>query len=217
MNSFKEQPKANSNLKGSVPGQTPNSQVTAVRNVSDALRLAQITSFSALIAAGTVLSTLFLGIPLPPPLTVVTIAPALYFAISVLYPRIVSFWSTAIGSAIGLGMLFALGFIPPVFAPIFIPGIVWARSPEALIIYNFRKKSTRWVAFGMALATIYETFAFFFSDWFFYSYGFLPRGSEAALSLALLDLGTLVDLVWIPVALVLVKAVRKAFNVQFFD
>jgi hypothetical protein len=71
----------------------------------------------------------------------------------------------------------------------------------------------------MVVATVYETLAFFFPDWFFYSFTFFygaPTGVLSGLSLAALDFGTLIDLVWIPVALLLIRAIRSAFSAQFF-
>jgi len=192
-----------------------------VANVTTSRALAQIAVFSGLIAFGTsVLSTSFLAIPLPYPLYEITAAPAFYFAISVLYPRKTSFWSTAIGSGIGEAInVFVTN--PSAGNPIFIPGIVWARAPEALIIYYFRNRSVRWASLGMALATIYETLAFFIPDVLFYGYALFSypasNGLTGGLIAAASDFGTLVDMAWIPVAISLVIAVRRAFKTEFLD
>jgi hypothetical protein len=168
----------------------------------------------------TALSTALLGIPLPAPLSEITFAPAIYLTLSVLFPRRVSFWSTAIGSALGEAInVLIFGSAPAAFAVIYIPGMIWARAPEALIMNRFRRKSSSWLAFAMVIATVYETLAFFFPDWFFYSFTFFygaPTGFLAGLSLAAFDFGTLVDLIWIPVALLLIRAIRSASNAQFF-
>ncbi len=187
---------------------------TVFRGRSPALRLAQISVFSALIVVGTTI----LRIPLPSPLFEVTFAPSFYFAIAVLYPRKVSFWSTAIGSAIGEA--FNIAF--QASSVIFIPGIVWARAPEVLIIYHFRNKSRRFLALGMVLATVYETLAFFVPDGLFYAYALLsysdnPQGLAAGFLSALPDIGTLVDAAFIPIALGIIIAVRRAFNTRFLD
>ena len=193
---------------------------TATKTRSRTLFLAETASFSALIAMTTALSTALLGIPLPAPLSEITFAPAIYLTLGVLYPRKVSFWSTAIGSALGEAInVLVFGSAPAAFALIYIPGMIWARAPEALIMNRFRRKSSYWLAFAMVIATIYETLAFFFPDWFFYSFTFFygsPTGVLAGLSLAAFDFGTLIDLIWIPVALLLIKAIRSAFSVQFF-
>lgn len=157
-------------------------------------------------------------IPLPPPIFEITVAPAFYLAIGVLFPRKVSFWSTAIGSAIGeaINLVFTPGPL------IFVPGIIWARAPEALIVYKFREKPVKWLVFAMVLATVYETVAFLVPDSLFYAYALFsytntPQGITAVFLTAFSDIFTLVDLAWIPVALGIVAAVRKAFNIRFFD
>ena len=199
---------------------TKTTEGTATNTRSRTLFLAETASFSALIAMTTALSTALLGIPLPAPLSEITFAPAIYLTLGVLYPRKVSFWSTAIGSALGEAInVLIFGSAPAAFALIYIPGMIWARAPEALIMNRFRRKSSYWLAFAMVIATIYETLAFFFPDWFFYSFTFFygsPTGVLAGLSLAAFDFGTLIDLIWIPVALLLIKAIRSAFSVQFF-
>ncbi len=178
------------------------------------LQIAQIATFSALIAAGTAI----LRIPAPPPLFEITIAPVFYLAISVLFPRRVSFWSTAIGSAIGEAINVALygGF------PIYVAGIVWARAPEALIVYKFRNGSMRILIIAMILATIFETLAFFFPDWIFYSlalfsYSDTPQGLAGGFASAFSDLFTMVDLLWIPLAIGAVVAVRRVFRTRFLE
>src|SRR3989454_6635413 len=134
------------------------------------LDIARIGAFSALVAVGTIISNVLFGFTLPYPLGEITAAPAFYMAIAVLFSRKVSFWSTAIGSAVGEAVsIFVLGQVPAVFALTFIPGIVLARAPEALIIHRFRDATRRVLAFGMVLATIFETVVFFLIDWPVYS------------------------------------------------
>ena len=188
---------------------------TGSRTSEFSLLVAQIASFSALIAAGTTV----LRIPAPPPLFEITLAPVFYLAISVLFPRRVSFWSTAIGSAIGEAINVAVygGF------PIYVTGIIWARAPEALIVHRFRKGSLKVLIISMILATIYETLAFFLPDWLFYSLALFsysdvgPQGLAGGFASAFSDLFTMVDLVWIPLAIGAVVAVRKAFRTRFLD
>jgi uncharacterized membrane protein len=187
---------------------------TAIQRIGS-LRVAQIASFSALIVVGTSIAR----IPLPPPIYEITLAPAFYLAISVLFPRKVSFWSIALGSAIGEAINLVLTPAPLIF----IPGIIWARAPEALIIFKLREKQVQWVTVAMVLATIYETVAFLVPDGFFYSYALFSYGDAytglaAGFSYAFFsDIFTLVDLVWIPIALGIVAGVRKSFNTRFFE
>ena len=67
----------------------------------------------------------------------------------------------------------------------------------------------------MVIATVFETLAFFFPDWLFYSYGLFQYSvgtSQSALGLALFDFGTLIDLIWIPVAFVIIYSAAPAFK-----
>jgi len=190
------------------------------------LDLARIGALSALVAVGTIISNVLFGFALLYPLGEITAAPAFYLAIAVLFSRKVSFWSTATGSAIGETInIFVFGEAPSIFALTFVPGIVLARAPEVLIIHRFREKARRLLVFGMILATIYETVVFFLIDWPIYSFtafycnqpGCSSSGLFQGFWLASFDFATLVDIAWIPVALVLVVAAQRAFRVQHFD
>jgi len=175
-------------------------------------QIAVVAVFSGLIAVATLFS-----IPAPSPLGEITWAPPIYMALSVLAGPWIGFSATGIGSFVGEAFGIPLKGFPPIFAP----GIVWARAPEALIIGWARKKSTKALVAAMVGATIFETLAFFFPDWFFYSYGvFYGSGSTGiwpGFSAASYDLLTMVDLVFIPVALVLIRAARPAFRRLGYD
>src|SRR5438128_9002814 len=165
------------------------------------LDLARIGALSALVAVGTIISNVLFGFALPYPLGEITAAPAFYLAIAVLFSGKVSFWSTAIGSAIGETMnIFVFGEAPSIFALTFVPGIVLARAPEVLIIHRFREKAKRLLVFGMILATIYETVVFFLIDWPVYSFtafycqpGCSSSGLVQGFWLASFDFATLID------------------------
>ncbi len=193
---------------------------------SPTISLARIAAFSALVAVGTVISNVLFGFSLPQPLSEITLAPAFYMAIAVLFSRRVSFWSTAIGSGIGETVnIFIFGEAPGAFALTFVPGIILARAPEALIIYRFRTAGMRVLALGMGIATVFETIVFFVIDLLVYSFtGFYCPASPCAASgftggliLAAPDFGTLIDLVWIPVAFGLVVAARNAFKTSYLS
>jgi len=201
----------------------PLPQTETNRPTTPALLLGQIGSLSALIAFGTVLSNLLLGFVLPPPLYEITAAPAFYLAIAALYPRRISFWATAIGSGIGEAInLFVFGQ-GAAFALTYIPGIIIARAPETAIVYRFRDKAISWIAASMIIATIYETLAYFLIDWPVYSYTAfycteacsIP-GLTGGFLLASPDFFTMVDVLWIPVAIALILAVRRAYNTKYF-
>ena len=175
--------------------------------------LAVVAVFSALVALGTILS-----IPLPPPLYEITWAPAIYLALAVLVDPTTAFGATAIGGFIGeaFNVAFRGGG-----SPIYPFGIVWARGPEVFIVAWAKKKGPKVLVLAMIAATVFETLAFFVSDWAFYNYGLFgyvcSNGSPCtnvidAYALASADFFTMVDLAFIPVALVLIRAARPSFR-----
>lgn len=204
---------------------TEGRHIFSRRQEDPVLAVARIGTFSALVAVGTILSNVLFGIPLPPPLSEITFAPALYMAIAALFSRRVGFWSTLIGSGLGETInIFVFGEAPAVFALTYIPGIILARAPEALIIFKSRFGTLRLLTFGMILATVFETVVFFLIDWVVYSLTafYCPQtpcaasGFTVGFGLAAFDFATLIDVIWIPVALALIVAARRVFNTRFF-
>jgi hypothetical protein len=174
---------------------------------ASSVRLALVAVFAALIALLTIFS-----IPFPPPLYELTLAPAVYFAFSVMVDPWTAFSAIAVGSFVGETYNIASrGGLP-----IFIAGIVWARAPEALIISRARGKSWKAMAGIMVLATVYETLAFFIPDWLFYTYGLFSYGSPTdavtGFYAALPDLLTILDAAFIPIALVIMKTAGPRFR-----
>lgn len=173
--------------------------------------LAVTAVFSALIAVGTMII-----IPLPKPLAEITIAPAIYLALAVLADRWTAFNATAIGSFIGETVNGALYGYPLIYSF----GIVWARAPEVLIVAWARKRGTKALVASMVGATVFETLAFYFSDAAFYTYGLFGYcvgvdncyGFANGLVLALPDLATTADLVFIPVAIAIIAGAGPAFK-----
>ncbi len=151
-------------------------------------------------------------IPLPLPLYEITWAPAVYLALAVLADTWTAFDATVIGGFIGEAV--NVGFRGG--SPIFPFGIVWARGPEIFIVAWARQRGTKTLVAAMAGATVFETLAFFFPDWAFYLFGAFQYGSPTdvtqAFWLAFSDFGTLLDLAFIPVAFVLIRAARPAFR-----
>jgi hypothetical protein len=169
--------------------------------------LAIVVVFSSLIALGT-----FLSIKLPVPLGEITWAPPIYMALSVLAGPMIGLEATALGSFVGESLNVAYLGWPAIYAP----GIVWARAPEALIIGWARKRGTKTVAAAMVGATVFETLAFFFSDWAFYTFGLFGYGSPTSAALAFgsasPDLLTMLDLAFIPVAFLVIRPARPSFR-----
>lgn len=151
-------------------------------------------------------------IPLPKPLAEITLAPAIYLALAALTDKWTAFNAIAIGSFIGETINGQLYGYPLIYSF----GIVWARAPEALIVSWAKGKGTKVLVAAMVAATVFETLAFFFPDWAFYTYGLFQYGSPtdvlSGLGLAAFDFWTLLDLAFIPVALVLIRAARPAFK-----
>lgn len=179
--------------------------------------LAVTAVFSALVAIGTMVI-----IPLPKPLAEITIAPAIFLALAVLSDKWTAFNATAIGSFIGETLNGALYGYPLIYSF----GIVWARAPEVLIVAWARRRGTKALVAAMVGATIFETLAFFLSDWAFYFYGLFGyvcnNGAVCtnlwdAYALASLDFLTMLDLVFIPAALVVIRAARPSFRRLGFE
>ncbi len=171
------------------------------------MRLALVAVFSAVIAVCTIIA-----LPLPPPVYEITLAPAVYLALAALADRWDAFSATAIG-----------GFAGELFnittrggSPIYPFGMIWARGPEALIVAWAANRGRRTLAWAMVAATIYETLAFFFSDWLFYAYGLFDYGSAkglyGALGVASTDFATLADVAFIPVAFAIIAAAGPTFR-----
>jgi len=170
-------------------------------------RLALVAVFSSVIAVCTIIA-----VPLPPPLYEIGLAPAVYLALAALVDRWDAFSATAIG-----------GFVGEVFnittrggSPIYPFGMIWARGPEALIVAWAATRGRKTLALAMVVATVYETLAFFVSDWLFYAYGLFQYGSPQGLYAALLpasyDFATLLDLAFIPVAFAIIAAAGPTFR-----
>ncbi len=169
--------------------------------------LAVVAIFSALIALGTILS-----IPLPPPLYEITWSPPIYLALAVLVDTSTAFDATAIGGFIGEAFNVAFRGAG---SPIYPFGIVWARAPEVFIVAWARNRGTKTLVIAMVAATVFETLAFFFSDWAFYQYGLFSYSvgaNQTPLGLASADFFTLFDLAFIPVAFALIRAAKPSFK-----
>ncbi len=126
------------------------------------VRIAVTAVFASLIAVGT-----FFSIPVPRPLYEITWSPAIYLALSVFADSGTAFSATAIGGFIGE----AINIAYKGGSPIYPFGMVWARGPEVLIVAWGARKGNKWLAASMVIATVFETLAFFFPDWLFYTYG----------------------------------------------
>ena len=184
-----------------------NQGLDAERSPKRSTTLAVIAIFSALITVGTVVA-----IPLPFPLYEITFAPPIYLALAAMVDTATAFDATAIGGF--LGEAINIGFRGG--SPIYPFGMVWARAPEVFIVAWARSRGERTLAWAMAAATVFETLAFFFPDWAFYVYGLFQYGSPTDVTTGFLyaapDFGTLVDLAFIPVAILIIRRARPTFR-----
>jgi uncharacterized membrane protein len=173
-----------------------NNKVIATGSRTKIVALTSV--MSALIAVMTITA-----IPLPPPLSTITLAPITIFIASILLGPSAGLASTAIGSAIGYMGGTSVGTISvlPGYLYIYLVGIVIARGPMGLVVGLLRKQNE---TFAMIAGVVVETLIFFVTD--LYLIGF---------ALALFDFGTLVDLVYVPVALTVLIAVRKILDTKY--
>ena len=166
--------------------------------ISQTKRVALTGVMSALIAVTTIVA-----IPLPPPLSTINLAPVIIFAVCILLGPRVGLTCTVIGCGIGYLAGTSLGtiIVPPGFLYIYLVGLVAARGPMALAVGGLRKKSE--VA-GMVLGVVIETAVFFSIDFFLFGIGF-----------AVFDLGTFVDLVFVPITVAVLIAVRRILDTKY--
>jgi uncharacterized membrane protein len=155
---------------------------------------------TALIAAGTAVS-----VPMPPPLTAITLAPPIIFVTAILMGPYVGFLAALIGSGVGLYVASAYLPIPPGFLGIFVLGIMIVRGPEGLIIGLLRRVTE---VGAMIIGTGFEVVTFFLLDWYLF-------GFEIALTLT--AFGTMIDFIYVPVGVVLLRAIRSSVKTRYLD
>ena len=171
-------------------------------------QISETTSRSKVIALTSIMASLIavttmIAIPMPPPLSTITLAPIAIFITSILLGPSVGLISAAIGSAIGFLAGASMGTImaPPAYLYLFLFGIVIARAPMGLLVGLLRKKNE--IA-AMVVGVLTETIIFFVVDAFVFGVAF-----------ALITLGTLADLIFVPVGYGILKAVRKILKITY--
>jgi uncharacterized membrane protein len=173
---------------------------TDKKQFSQTKRVALTGVMAALIAVTTIIA-----IPLPPPLSTINLAPVIIFVVCILLGPILGVTSTVIGCGIGYLAGTSLGtiIVPPGFLYIYLVGLVVARGPMALTVGVLRKKSE---VTGMVLGVIIETAIFFSIDFVLFGLGF-----------AVFDLGTFVDLVFVPITVAVLIAVRRILDTKYLS
>ena len=162
-------------------------------------------AFIAVMAALTTLTNLIM-VPMPQPLAQYDLSPVLIYTLGILVDPFTAAVTIALAMMAGVGYkVMTLGF-----PAVFILGAMVARGLEAAFISWLvrTKKSeetmtvTRWEILVMGLGAVFETVAFFVFDWYLFGW-----------SVALTVLATIVDAVFIPVAVGVIVAIRKNMGV----
>ncbi|MBA7622546.1 hypothetical protein ES703_29924 [subsurface metagenome] len=110
--------------------------------------------------------------------------------------------------AMGIGVSYKM--IVFGFPPVFVIGAMLVRGVEAaLISYLVRRKDpvdtrtvTKWEIIAMMIGAVWETVGFFLADWYLFGLGF-----------AMTVLLTIVDAIFIPVAIGVITAIRSRLGV----
>jgi len=164
-------------------------------------RVVALTSvFAALIAV-----TTMTAIPMPPPLSTITLAPIIIFVTAILLGPSAGLISSVIGSAIGYLAGTSIGTIAifPGYLYWYLFGIIIARGPMGLSVGLLRKKNE---IIAMITGVVVETLVFFTID--VYLFGII---------LAIPDFGTLIDLIFVPVTYAILMIVRRTLDVSYLD
>ncbi len=167
---------------------------------------AKIALFTIMTAV-TVVANLIM-VPMPQPLAQYDLSPVLILSLGVLMNPILALVTIATAMGIGVGYKMVLYGFPPVY----VIGAMLVRGTEAAFIsYLVRMKKqdetisvSRWEILAMALGTVWETLGF-------YSIDFLLFGGAAA-SVSLL---TIIDIVFIPLAIGVLVGLRKSLKIRY--
>jgi hypothetical protein len=114
-----------------------------------------------------------------------------------------------VAAAMGIGVGYKMVTLG--FPPVFVVGAMLVRGLEAVIISllvrlrkgDIPKTVTKWEITAMCIGCVWETVGFLSIDWFLFGPG-----------MAMLDVATLVDLIFVPVAVAVVAAVRSRLGIN---
>ncbi|MCW4048718.1 MAG: hypothetical protein NWE89_03175 [Candidatus Bathyarchaeota archaeon] len=163
-------------------------------------------AFFAVMTALTTIANLIM-IPMPQPLAEYDLSPVLTYTLGVMVDPVMAMLIVAVAMMLGTGYkVMTYGF--PV---VFVFGAMIVRGLEAgFISFLVRLREpkdtssvTRWEIIVMVLGAVFETVAFFVFDWYLFGWG-----------VALTVLATIVDAVFIPVAIGVIVAIRSRLGVK---
>ncbi len=170
-----------------------------VNQTESQTKIVALTSImAALIAVTTIIA-----IPMPPPLSTITLAPIIIFVAGILLGPSAGLVSSVIGSAVGFMAGSSIGtiMVMPGYLYWYLFGIVIARGPMGFSVGLLRKKNE---IFAMIVGVVVETLIFFAIDVYL-----------IGIALAVFDFGTLVDLVFVPIAYTILIAVRRILDITY--
>ena len=161
-------------------------------------------AFFAVMVALTTLANLIL-VPMPQPLAEYDLSPVLIYTLGVLVNPLMSMAIIATAMLLGTGYKVVTFGFPAVF----ILGAMLVRGLEGGLISGLsrlkdaKQSTVTLLEIGaMIIGVIFETLGFFVLDWYLFGYG-----------VALTVLPTIVDAVFIPVAIGVVVAVRRRLGI----
>jgi uncharacterized membrane protein len=172
------------------------------QEISESAPRTKVVALTSILAALIAVTTM-IAIPMPPPLSAITFAPVVIFVTSILLGPSAGLISSVIGSAIGYLGGTTIGTISGAGGLYYwyLFGIAFARGPMGFSVGLLRKKNE---IVAMVAGVVVETLLFFALD--IYLLGFW---------IALVDFGTLVDLVFIPIAFAILVAVRRILGATY--
>lgn len=163
----------------------------------------------AILSALLVVMTFLLKIPLPQPLFYWGLAPILIYTVGIMFRPWIAFLICALGSVLGEWFNCLVAGCGAEL-PIYLLGMLVARGLEGALISALR----HWNEIGAMIAGgLWEFFGFLLIGGIYYGV-VLELATEFWLPFYF---GTLLDLLLIPVAVALNKALRAAFDVQYLD
>ena len=154
--------------------------------------------------AVTVIANLIM-VPMPQPLAEYDLAPVMIYTLGILLDPVLAILCIAVAMGIGVSYKMVLFGFPPVF----VIGAMLVRGLEAGIIsyiVRLRKSSntktiTTLEVLVMGLGAVWETLGFYSIDWYLFGQG-----------AASIDLFTIVDLIFIPIAVGVIIGVRRSLK-----
>ncbi len=161
-------------------------------------------AFFVVMTALTTVANLIM-VPMPQPLAEYDLSPVLTYTLGVMVNPAMAAVIIATAMMLGTGYkVMTFGF--PV---VFVPGAMLVRGLEAMLIsYIVRmrkptetKTVTTWEIAAMVMGVIFETLGFFILDWYLFGWG-----------IAFTVLPTIVDAVFIPVAVAVIAAIRRSLG-----